>query len=98
MEPLKHECGIAMIRLLKPLEYYEKKYGTYSYALDKLYLMMEKQHNRGQEGAGIASVKLVTEPGHEFMFREKALGKDAIMRSISVRYLQRAATSRTASG
>ena len=78
MEPLKHECGIAMIRLLKPLEYYEKKYGTYSYALDKLYLMMEKQHNRGQEGAGIACVNMRAEPGHEYMFREKAEGKDAI--------------------
>ena len=78
MEQIKHECGIAMIRLLKPLQYYKEKYGTELYALNKLYLMMEKQHNRVQEGAGIASVKLVTEPGHEFMFREKALGKDAI--------------------
>ncbi len=78
MEQIKHECGIAMIRLLKPLQYYKEKYGTELYALNKLYLMMEKQHNRGQEGAGIASVKLVTEPGIEFMFREKALGKDAI--------------------
>ena len=78
MEPLKHECGIAMIRLLKPLSYYKEKYGTEAYALNKLYLMMEKQHNRGQEGAGIASVKIITEPGHEYMFREKGLGKDAI--------------------
>jgi len=78
MEPLKHECGIAMIRLLKPLQFYKEKYGTERYALNKLYLMMEKQHNRGQEGAGIASVKIVTDPGHEYMFREKALGKDAI--------------------
>ena len=51
MEQLKHECGVAMIRLLKPLEYYEKKYGTWMYGLNKLYLLMEKQHNRGQEGA-----------------------------------------------
>lgn len=58
MEPLKHECGVAMIRLLKPLEYYQQKYGTWMYALNKLYLMMEKQHNRGQEGAGMACVKL----------------------------------------
>ena len=50
MEQLKHECGVAMIRLLKPLEYYEKKYGTWMYGLNKLYLLMEKQHNRGQEG------------------------------------------------
>lgn len=54
MEQLKHECGVAMIRLLKPLEYYEKKYGTWMYGLNKLYLLMEKQHNRGQEGAGLA--------------------------------------------
>ena len=78
MEQIKHECGIAMIRLLKPLQYYKEKYGTELYALSKLYLMMEKQHNRGQEGAGIASVRIITEPGHEYMFREKALGKDAI--------------------
>ena len=78
MEPLKHECGVAMIRLLKPLDYYEKKYGTWAYGFNKLYLMMEKQHNRGQEGAGIASVSLNTEPGQEYMFREKAEGKTAI--------------------
>ena len=78
MEELKHECGVAMIRLLKPLSYYEKKYGTWAYGFNKLYLMMEKQHNRGQEGAGIASVSLKNEPGTEYMFREKAEGKDAI--------------------
>ena len=78
MEQLKHECGVAMIRLLKPLSYYEKKYGSWSYGFNKLYLMMEKQHNRGQEGAGIASVCLKKEPGTEYMFREKAEGKDAI--------------------
>ena len=78
MEELKHECGVAMIRLLKPLEYYEQKYGTWAYGLNKLYLMMEKQHNRGQEGAGIASVQLDTAPGSEYMFRERAEGKDAI--------------------
>ena len=78
MEELKHECGVAMIRLLKPLDYYERKYGTRAYGFNKLYLMMEKQHNRGQEGAGIASVSLTREPGTEYMFREKAEGKDAI--------------------
>ena len=78
MEQLKHECGVAMIRLLKPLEYYEKKYGTWAYGFNKLYLMMEKQHNRGQEGAGIASVNLNNKPGTEYMFREKAEGKNAI--------------------
>jgi len=83
MEPLKHECGVAMIRLLKPLDYYEKKYGTWAYGFNKLYLMMEKQHNRGQEGAGIASVSLTNEPGTEYMFREKAEGKDAITKIFS---------------
>ncbi len=78
MESLKHECGVAMIRLLKPLEHYQQKYGTDKYALNKLYLMMEKQHNRGQEGAGMACVKLGSPAGHEYMFREKAEGKDAI--------------------
>ena len=78
MEQLKHECGVAMIRLLKPLDYYEKKYGTWAYGFNKLYLMMEKQHNRGQEGAGLATVCLNKEPGTEYMFREKAEGKDAI--------------------
>lgn len=78
MEQLKHECGVAMIRLLKPLEYYEKKYGTWMYGLNKLYLLMEKQHNRGQEGAGLACVKLEANPGEEYMFRERALGTGAI--------------------
>ena len=78
MEPLKHECGVVMIRLLKPLEYYQQKYGTWMYGLNKLYLMMEKQHNRGQEGAGMACVKLEANPGEEYMFREKALGSGAI--------------------
>ena len=78
MEQLKHECGVAMIRLLKPLEYYHEKYGTWKYALNKLYLLMEKQHNRGQEGAGLACVKLQANPGEEYMFRERALGTDAI--------------------
>lgn len=78
MEILKHECGVAMIRLLKPLEYYKRKYGTWGYGLGKLYLLMEKQHNRGQEGAGIGVVKLHGTPGNEYVFRERALGKDAI--------------------
>ena len=67
-----------MIRLLKPLDYYEKKYDSWAYGFNKLYLMMEKQHNRGQEGAGIASVNLNNKPGTEYMFREKAEGKNAI--------------------
>jgi len=79
MENNIHEdCGVALVRLLKPLSYYQKKYGTWKYGLNKLYLMMEKEHNRGQEGAGIASVKLHSKPGHEYMFRERAEGANAI--------------------
>ncbi|WP_077196544.1 amidophosphoribosyltransferase [Prevotella ihumii] len=79
MENNIHEdCGVAMIRLLKPLSYFQEKYGTWMYALNKMYLMMEKQHNRGQEGAGIASVKLNIQPGTEYMFRERAEGKNAV--------------------
>lgn len=78
MEPIKHECGVAMVRLLKPLEYYKEKYGTYQYGLNKLYLLMEKQHNRGQEGAGVGVVKMKSRPGNEYVFRERALGADAI--------------------
>lgn len=78
MEPLKHECGVAMIRLRRPLHYYKEKYGSYSYALDKLYLMMEKQHNRGQEAAGVGVVKLHGPAGFEHIFRDRELGKDAI--------------------
>lgn len=83
MEPLKHECGIAMIRLLKPVEYYRRKYGTSAYALNKLYLLMEKQHNRGQEGAGVGVVKLDAQPGSEYLFRERALGAGAIQEIFS---------------
>ncbi len=78
MEQLKHECGVAMIRLLKPLEYYKRKYGSYTYALDRLYLLMEKQHNRGQEAAGVGVVKMNSAPGNEYLFRERALGTGAI--------------------
>lgn len=78
MEQLKHECGVALIRLRKPIEYYRRKYGTYSWALDKLYLLMEKQHNRGQDGAGLGVVKLHSQPGNEYVYRERALGSDAI--------------------
>ena len=78
MEQIKHECGVAMVRLLQPLSYYKEKYGTWMYGLNKLYLMMEKQHNRGQEAAGLAALKLQAEPGDEFMFRERAQGNTAI--------------------
>ncbi|MDR0983055.1 MAG: amidophosphoribosyltransferase [Culturomica sp.] len=77
-DAIKHECGIAMVRLLKPLEYYKEKYGTSYYGLNTLYLLMEKQHNRGQEGAGVACVKLEANPGEEYIFRERALGSKAI--------------------
>ncbi len=78
MEILKHECGIAMVRLRKPLAYYKQKYGTCFYGLNKLYLLMEKQHNRGQEGAGLGCIKLNSQPGSEYIFRERALGSGAI--------------------
>lgn len=78
MEQIKHECGVAMIRLRKPLSYYREKYGSYLWALNKLYLLMEKQHNRGQEGAGIGVVKMHAQPGNEYILRERALGSSAI--------------------
>lgn len=86
MEPLNHDCGIVMIRLLKPLSYYQQKYGTWQYPMHKLYLMMEKQKNRGQEGAGIACVKMHAQPGEEYMFRERALGSSAIPEVFNTTY------------
>ena len=77
-DQINHECGLALIRLLTPLEFYKKKYGTNSYGLNKLYLMLEKQHNRGQDGAGFASVKLDTEPGERFMHRERSANQNPI--------------------
>ena len=71
-------CGIAMVRLLKPLDYYQEKYGTWQYGLQKMYLLMEKQHNRGQEGAGLATLKLDMPPGEEYIWRERVEGKNAI--------------------
>ena len=78
MEQIKHECGVAMIRLRRPLSYYKEKYGAWTYALGKLYLLMEKQHNRGQEAAGVGVVRIDSEPGHEYVWRERAMGTDAI--------------------
>lgn len=78
LEEIHEDCGVALIRLLKPLDYYEKKYGSRYFGLNKLYLLMEKQHNRGQEGAGMACVDLDIEPGNEYMFRERAEGANAI--------------------
>lgn len=89
-EAIKHECGIAMVRLLKPLSYYQKKYGTYLYGLNKLYLLMEKQHNRGQEGAGLACVKLKAQPAEEYIFRERAMGTGAIQEVFSNVHIQMA--------
>ena len=77
-DQIKHECGVVLLRLLKPLSYYQEKYGTPLYGLNKLYLMMEKQHNRGQEGAGLACVKIDSKPGTEYIFRQRALGNTAI--------------------
>lgn len=77
-DQIKHECGIALIRLLKPLSFYQKKYGTALYGLNKLYLLMEKQHNRGQDGAGIATIKLDVPPGNRYISRYRAMGAGAV--------------------
>ncbi|MBG0857873.1 MAG: amidophosphoribosyltransferase [Bacteroidales bacterium] len=71
-ESIGHECGIAILRLLMPVEYYIEKYGTWDYGLQKMYLMMEKQHNRGQDGAGIAGIKMNTKPGNRYIFRQRS--------------------------
>ena len=71
-ESIKHECGIAVIRLLKPLEFYQEKYGTALYGLNKLYLLMEKQHNRGQDGVGVATIKLDPVPGNRYISRQRS--------------------------
>jgi len=86
MEQLKHECGIAMVRLLKPLDYYANKYGDRQYGLSKLYLMMEKQHNRGQDGAGIGCVSAAAKPGTEYISRERALGSAGIPEVFKIAY------------
>jgi amidophosphoribosyltransferase len=77
-ELIKHECGIALIRLLQPLEYYQYKYGTWRYGLNKLYLLMEKQHNRGQDGAGVACINFDTPPGKPFISRHRSADESAI--------------------
>lgn len=77
-DSIKHECGVALIRLLKPLSFYQKKYGTALYGLNKLYLLMEKQHNRGQDGAGIATIKLDVKPGNRYISRHRAMGPGAV--------------------
>ncbi len=77
-DALKHECGIALIRLLKPLDFYKQKYGSAFYGVNKMYLMMEKQHNRGQDGAGFASIKLDTAPGERYISRVRSIAQQPI--------------------
>ena len=77
-DAIKHECGISVIRLLKPLEYYKEKYGTAFYGVNKMYLMMEKQHNRGQDGAGFASIKLDMKAGERYMSRVRSAEQQPI--------------------
>ena len=77
-DAIKHECGIAHIRLLKPLEFYKKKYGTAFYGINKMYLIMEKQHNRGQDGAGFASIKLDMKPGERYISRVRSVAQQPI--------------------
>lgn len=78
-ELIKHECGIALIRLLKPLSFYQKKYGTWQYGLNKLYLLMEKQHNRGQDGAGMVNIKINLQPGQEYITRYRSVDQNPII-------------------
>src|SRR6185436_1576654 len=85
---LHHECGVALVRLLKPLSFYQKKYGTTTYGLNKLYLLMEKQHNRGQDGAGVANIKFDVEPGTRYISRYRSNDKQAIQ-DIFARIYQR---------
>ncbi len=77
-DQIKHECGVAFIRLLKPLSYYQQKYGTALYGINKLYLLMEKQHNRGQDGAGVATIKLDIEPGKRYISRHRSMASNAV--------------------
>jgi amidophosphoribosyltransferase len=77
-DQIKHECGVAFIRLLKPLSFYQEKYGTALYGLNKLYLLMEKQHNRGQDGAGVATIKLDIEPGKRYISRHRSMASNAV--------------------
>ena len=77
-DSIKHECGVAMLRLLKPLEFYQKKYGTSLYGLNKMYLLMEKQHNRGQDGVGLANIKLDVDPGKRYISRKRSVAPNPI--------------------
>src|SRR5450759_443108 len=92
---IKHECGIAMLRLRKPMRYYIEKYGTWSFGLQKMYLMMEKQHNRGQDGAGIAGIKLNVQPGNRYIFRQRSNIANPIKEIFSLIYEDIDALTRT---
>jgi amidophosphoribosyltransferase len=83
---VKHECGIAMLRLRMPMQYYIEKYGSWDYGLQKMYLMMEKQHNRGQDGAGIAGIKLNVQPGNRYIFRQRSNRANPIKEIFSLIY------------
>jgi len=85
-DSIKHECGIALLRLRKPLNFYIEKYGTWNYGLRKMYLMMEKQHNRGQDGAGIAGIKLNVPPGNQYIFRQRSNKADPIKEIFGIIY------------
>ncbi len=93
---IKHECGIAMLRLRKPMEHYVKKYGRWDYGLQKMYLMMEKQHNRGQDGAGIAGIKLAVEPGNRYIFRHRSNKANSLKKIFDLIYEDISKTKKTA--
>ena len=90
-DAIKHECGIAMVRLRKPLSYYEEKYGTLTYGMNRLYLLMEKQHNRGQDGAGVANIKLDIKPGLKYISRYRSIASQPLVEifgKISKKYMK----------
>src|ERR1051326_1503767 len=90
-ESIKHECGIALLRLLKPLSYYHEKYGTSLFGLSKLYLLMEKQHNRGQDGAGVVNIKFDIAPGTRYISRYRSTSHNAldeIFQKINSRFIE----------
>ena len=90
-DSIKHECGVALLRLLKPLKFYQKKYGTSLYALNKMYLLMEKQHNRGQDGVGIANIKLDVEVGSRYISRKRSVATNPIQdlfRKVNKRFVE----------
>ena len=86
-DDIKHECGVAMIRLLKPLNFYKKKYNTVRYALNKMYLLMQKQVNRGQDGAGLANIKLNVPPGKRYISRYRTNLQNPVREAVSYTHL-----------